>query len=421
LSPTGIEQVVEACRHMQQDEKQLPTLVKYSLAASCIDAAMIVGQELKLGTDRIVPEFTFLDPRGIGDWDMSSREVIVPALWAMDNDEAGTDGLYALPPSSDDGTPHEVLADQAVRLRQILSILESQYSGDTILLIFPDGTGPALLSAMIAGIPYNRVHELEYRPGEIRFDVTMESTLSLWKQKQLLDGKGYNEIIKMGRIALKDLRETQDRGGTITNLKDQRIEEERIGIEREYRKKQQQQIEAELQKEASRLKRQGDLVEKHHSTGKLGIGTDTALGLTAIIGAGTTAWYFSTNFTGTVLRKNEGVSESHQLHPGTNPPASESHNFSDSNGSMSAKIVDTSLNQTEISQEGSLGKRNTKASTAIPNKDPKETARIAMEQYMDRDDGAGAWLLSITQIISEENMDEESATEIELLDRDTHT
>ena len=135
LSPRGIDQVVEACRQIQFDDTRLPTLVKYSLAASCIDSAMIVGQELKLGTDRIVPEFTFLDPRGIGDWDMSSRDVTIPALWAMDNDEAGTDGLNALPPSSDDGTPHEVLADQAVRLRQILSILESQYSGDTILLV----------------------------------------------------------------------------------------------------------------------------------------------------------------------------------------------------------------------------------------------------------------------------------------------
>jgi hypothetical protein len=73
---------------MQQEESLLPTLVKYSLAASCIDTATIVGQELKLGTDRLVPEFTFLDPRAIGDWDMSARNVTLPAVWAMDNDEA---------------------------------------------------------------------------------------------------------------------------------------------------------------------------------------------------------------------------------------------------------------------------------------------------------------------------------------------
>lgn len=44
-------------------------------------------------------------------------------------------------------------------------MLETQYSGDTVVLVFPDGTGPALLSAMIAGVPFNRVHELEYQPG----------------------------------------------------------------------------------------------------------------------------------------------------------------------------------------------------------------------------------------------------------------
>jgi broad specificity phosphatase PhoE len=399
---------VETCRQIQLDEKRLPTLVKYSLAASCIDTAMIVGQELKLGTDRIVPEFTFLDPRGIGDWDMSSREITMPALWAMDNDEAGIDGLYALPPSSDDGTPHEVLADQAVRLRQILSILESQYSGDTILLIFPDGTGPALLSAMVAGIPYNRVHELEYRPGEIRYDVTMESTLALWKEKQLSDGEAYNEILKKGRVTLKELRAMHDSGGTIPNLKDQRIEEERISIEREYRNKQQQRIEAELLKEAARVKQQDDAVVQRRLTGKIDIGTETALGMTTIVGAGGAAWFFGANFTESVTTNNVTESEMH-VHSSTTD-----HNFSDSGSGLHSNMIGLSMNQSEISQEESLYNRERNIPNTIVVLDPKEKARIAMEQYMDRDDGADDWLLSISQIIKEENIDEESS-----LDRDT--
>lgn len=39
---------------------QTPGVVKYSLAASCIDASNIVGDTLDLGRDRIIPEFTFL-------------------------------------------------------------------------------------------------------------------------------------------------------------------------------------------------------------------------------------------------------------------------------------------------------------------------------------------------------------------------
>jgi broad specificity phosphatase PhoE len=405
--------VVEACRQMQLDEKRLPTLVKYSLAASCIDTAMIVGQELKLGTDRIVPEFTFLDPRGIGDWDMSSRETTMPALWAMDNDEAGTDGLYALPPSSEDGTPHEVLADQAVRLRQILSILESQYSGDTILLVFPDGTGPALLSAMIAGIPYNRVHELEYHPGEIRFDVTMESTLKLWKQKQFVEGEAYNEILKQGRLALKELRATHDSGGTVTNLKDKRIEEERIIIENEYRKKQQQRIEAELQREAIRSKRQYDVVEARRGTDKPDIGTDTALGMAAIVGSGSAAWYFSSNSTRVSSTINATESDSSQLRPSTHQRTLERFNFSSNRGSLYSVQEVGTLNRNEISPEESLGKRSINARTVKPTFDPKEKARIAMEEYLNRDDGADDWLLSITQIINEENIDETNLIDAE--------
>jgi hypothetical protein len=41
-----------------------PTLVKYSLAARCIDTSNLVSQELRLGSDRLVPEFTYMDPRG---------------------------------------------------------------------------------------------------------------------------------------------------------------------------------------------------------------------------------------------------------------------------------------------------------------------------------------------------------------------
>ena len=414
----GIKQVVETCRQIQLDEKQLPTLVKYSLAASCIDTAMIVGQELKLGTDRIIPEFTFLDPRGIGSWDMSSRGLTMPALWAMDNDEAGNDGLYALPPASEDGTPHEVLADQAVRLRQILSILESQYSGDTILLVFPDGTGPALLSAMIAGIPYNRVHELEYRPGEIRFDVTMASTLALWKAKQTSDGAAYNEIIKKGRIRLNDIRATHDSGGSVTNLKDLRLEEERIGIEREYRKKQQQRTESEQQKEAIRSKRQLDNVEERRSTGKLDIGTETAFGMAAIVGAGTTAWYSASNLTTTIPTNSHTESESRHCQPVINPNGLENHAYCDSNGSsLKSTTVEISLNEsaTTGSRGGHLGKIQDNIPTAFPAIDPKEKARIAMEEYIDRDDGTDDWLLSISQIINEKSMGEESTNDIESL------
>ena len=55
---------MKACR--EQLQRDAPTVVRYSLAASCIDTANVVGRELRLGSDRLVPEFTFLDQRGLG-------------------------------------------------------------------------------------------------------------------------------------------------------------------------------------------------------------------------------------------------------------------------------------------------------------------------------------------------------------------
>ena len=106
------------------------------MAASAIDSSNVIGRALKVGRDRLVPEFNFMDPRAIGTWDMSLFNTTRDAVWAMDFYEAGVDGTEGRPPSNEDGTPHETLQDQVVRLRQLLSVLETQYSGDTILLVF---------------------------------------------------------------------------------------------------------------------------------------------------------------------------------------------------------------------------------------------------------------------------------------------
>ena len=82
-----------------------PGVIKFSLAASCIDSSNIVGDTLNLGRDRIVPEFTFLDPRGIGQWEMLSYAQTKPAVWALDTMEAGSQGTGGRPPANQDGTP----------------------------------------------------------------------------------------------------------------------------------------------------------------------------------------------------------------------------------------------------------------------------------------------------------------------------
>jgi hypothetical protein len=86
-----------------------------------MDTTQIVKDQLKVGQNRIIPEFTFMDPRGIGQWDMMSYAQTLPAVVALDEAEAGNQGKTGRPPPNEDGTPNETLADQSVRLVQLMS------------------------------------------------------------------------------------------------------------------------------------------------------------------------------------------------------------------------------------------------------------------------------------------------------------
>lgn len=395
LSPTGREQIEAACHAFIQDAYSLPTLVRYSLAAKCIDSANIVGRELGIGRDRLVPEFNFMDPRAIGQWDMLSKQLVEPAVWAMDVDEAGNDGLGGLPPENEDGTPHETLADQSVRLRQLLSVLESQYSGDTILLIFPDGTGPALLSAMMAGIPYNRVHEIEYAPGEIRFNVTRESTLELWKSRQ--GDATYAALLQQGRKRLMTLRATDE----FVNMKDQKLEADRLAnAQRNIEKAEERVIGDELDRQ-KQLERQAEVASfvQQKSSGSFSLPA-VALALAGVAAIGTTA----------VTQMGRGNGDDALL---DDCPVE----LSDAKDSISDPLP-TELRELIVA-DGSLYSSTPRAAQRVNGDarnsifdegplqpDPRQAAKKAMQDYLDEDDGGEAWLQSIAEIAEDADDDE---------------
>lgn len=91
LTDIGMSQVEEVCNELMANGIN-PSVVKYSLAAKCIDAANIVATTMMVGRNRIVPEFTFMDPRGAGIWDGKPLESTEAAIWAMDAAEAGNEG-----------------------------------------------------------------------------------------------------------------------------------------------------------------------------------------------------------------------------------------------------------------------------------------------------------------------------------------
>jgi len=253
LSLTGISQVENACKTIKDNGITI-TLSRYSLAANAIDSSNIVERQLGVGRDRLVPEFNFMDPRAIGMWDMSEKNITFPAILALDATKAGISGTGGRPPPNIDGTPHETLADQTVRLRQLLCVLETQYSGDTILLIFPDGTGPALLTCLIGGIPLNRVHEFEFQSGEVRLDINYKSAQDLADR---MPSDKYLEELEDGKVKLKRLLENPEES---LDVKDQEYEQElKLEQERQERKKNLEREQAIKREEEARLKKERQL------------------------------------------------------------------------------------------------------------------------------------------------------------------
>jgi hypothetical protein len=127
---TGEAIVLRALAKMKREASDLfPTVAFHSLAANGMDTADLVARTLRLGREKLLPEFTYLDPRGVGMWDSADVSTVLPAVWALDVTEGGPMGMGGRPPPNTDGTPNETLHDQFIRLRQFLSLQESRTAG----------------------------------------------------------------------------------------------------------------------------------------------------------------------------------------------------------------------------------------------------------------------------------------------------
>lgn len=408
LSAKGIEQVEEMCKKLRSDGVA-PTIVRYSLAASAIDSSNIIGRELKIGRDRLVPEFNFMDPRAIGSWDMSRLNVTLEAVWAMDVDEAGKDGIGGRPPSNDDGTPHETLSDQVVRLQNLISVLETQYSGDTVLLVFPDGTGPALLTCLIGGIPLSRVHEFEYQNGEVRLNITYESAHSLLTSEP---SNEYLGAISRGREKLKSLLDNPDQ---VLNVREQQYEEEL---------KKEAEIKAQLE-EQENARKKAEAVE--NSKGKsVQVVNETSFdgnialvaGFTAAGVVGSVSLFKGNDTKDSDNPQNEQIGlqfynqtaerEMNEAEMNVLGSAlSRGGNYRQINSNISAEALSSSEHYSnELKQVSTIEMRP--ISTNSNGKTPKKT------WDPNEDDGGEAWLGTLSEIISQEEYqesDEESYKE----------
>ena len=85
LSEKGKKQLDEAVNLIKESNQQV-TLIKFSLAAHSIGSCTYIGDQLKLGGDRRLQEFTYMDPRAVGKWDGLPTQEVEPAIWAMGKD-----------------------------------------------------------------------------------------------------------------------------------------------------------------------------------------------------------------------------------------------------------------------------------------------------------------------------------------------
>ncbi|KAG6412210.1 hypothetical protein SASPL_124881 [Salvia splendens] len=64
------------------------------------------------------------------------------------------------PPPVSDGTPNESVQDVFVRVTQLMSILETQYSGNTVVIVSPDSENLSVLQAGMVGLELRRHMDL---------------------------------------------------------------------------------------------------------------------------------------------------------------------------------------------------------------------------------------------------------------------
>ncbi|KAJ0971707.1 hypothetical protein J5N97_019666 [Dioscorea zingiberensis] len=145
-----------------------------SITQRSYQAAEIIASINGVDRSRIVPEYSFLDARGVGAYEGKSLDSITEVY------ESDKISPNIKPPPFRDGTPNESVADVFVRVTQLMSILETQYFGDTIIIVSPDSDNLTILQAGLTGLDLRRHMELSFVPGEVR----LVDPMSIPKYKQ---------------------------------------------------------------------------------------------------------------------------------------------------------------------------------------------------------------------------------------------
>ncbi|CAD6341352.1 unnamed protein product [Miscanthus lutarioriparius] len=151
LSPVGLRQTARAALELQRlGACEDDCWIWPSITQRAYQAAEIIAAANGINRSRIVPEYSFLDARGLGAFEGKSLDTL-PEVYASDNISPDMK-----PPPISDGTPNESVADVFVRVTQLMSILETQYSGETVVIVSPDSDNLSILQAGLIGLDLRR-------------------------------------------------------------------------------------------------------------------------------------------------------------------------------------------------------------------------------------------------------------------------
>ena len=303
-----------------------------------------------------------------------------------------------------------------------MKVLETQYAGDNIVLVFPDGTSPALLSAMIAGIPYNKAHLLEYEPGEIRLGVTRESISNFYETKK------YASILDKGQKELQRLRSLDE--DQLVSKKDEMIEQERIAMEEKLRQKENERRKLEEQERLTRMKRQKELEQQRQEqrlkriqnvNGDPNGSVDEpenwlpSILSIAALGGGLAVAGLSTSSddigdaggkkaSNTTTAEDDGPE---RVEVSSKPSSLELENDTLASGSISEEELITSNVTLDDSTEDEVEEQEEQQQPPPPTEEDKIiSAQEAMDEYLNQDDGGEAWLKAMEEIIDENDDDD---------------
>lgn len=163
LSPEGKRQATRAAVELQRlGACGGSCWIWPSITQRAYQAAEIIASVNGIDRSRIVPEYSFLDARGLGAFEGRSLDA-VSEVYASDRISPNIK-----PPPITDGTPNESVSDVYVRVTQLMSILETQYSEETIVIVSPDSDNLSVLLAGLTGVDLRRHWDLLFRPGEVR-------------------------------------------------------------------------------------------------------------------------------------------------------------------------------------------------------------------------------------------------------------